>query len=180
MSPPIFFFPQTHSNYSLDTHTDSLEQRLAFGLTCEVNLNLVTVNQLQRLLTLCMIIDRLKAKNCPTTRHENAWVEMKYSSYSFTNSVIDGGEWSVSLLGRALAMGKGPPVPILRDAGWVSEPVWTQRMQGKAFSSLPGIESRSSGRPACSQTLHWLSYPATYDLEFQFCWFWSTDRLHMF
>jgi hypothetical protein len=61
MSPPIFFFPQTH-NYSLDTHTDSLEQRVAFGLSCEVDLNLATVNQLQRLLTLWMIIDRLKAK----------------------------------------------------------------------------------------------------------------------
>jgi hypothetical protein len=31
---------------------------------------------------------------------------------------------------------------------------------GKIFSPLPWIEPRSPGRPACSQTLHWLSYPA--------------------
>jgi hypothetical protein len=28
--------------------------------------------------------------------------------------------------GRALATGKGPPVPIVQEAGWAPEPVWTQ------------------------------------------------------
>jgi hypothetical protein len=32
------------------------------------------------------------------------------------------------------------PVPIVQEAGWAPEPVWTQR-------PLPGIEPRSSGRP---------------------------------
>jgi hypothetical protein len=45
-----------------------------------------------------------------------------------------GGEWSVSRLGRALAPGKGPPVPIVQEAGWASEPVWTQRLQEKSFA----------------------------------------------
>jgi hypothetical protein len=32
--------------------------------------------------------------------------------------------------------------------------------RGKYLSPLPGIEPRSPGRPARSQTLYWLSYPA--------------------
>jgi hypothetical protein len=32
--------------------------------------------------------------------------------------------------------------------------------RGKILSPLPGIEPRSPGRPACSQTLYCLSYPA--------------------
>jgi hypothetical protein len=42
----------------------------------------------------------------------------EYSSYSFSTSALDGGEWSASLPGRALAPGKGPPVPIVQEAGW--------------------------------------------------------------
>jgi hypothetical protein len=35
--------------------------------------------------------------------------------------------------GRALPPGKGPPVPIVQEAGWASEPVWTQRLEEKYF-----------------------------------------------
>jgi hypothetical protein len=31
-----------------------------------------------------------------TTRHEGAWGERRYSSYSFLTSALDGGEWSAS------------------------------------------------------------------------------------
>jgi hypothetical protein len=58
-----------------------------------------------------------------------------YSSYSFTTSALDGGEWSVSRLGRALPPEKGPPVPIGQEAGWAPVPVWTQRLEEK--SSAP-------------------------------------------
>jgi hypothetical protein len=34
-----------------------------------------------------------------------------------------------------LPPGKGPPVPIGQEAGWASEPVWTQRPEGKSFAS---------------------------------------------
>jgi hypothetical protein len=34
-----------------------------------------------------------------------------------------------------LPPGKGPPVPIVQEAGWASEPVWTQRLEEK--SSAP-------------------------------------------
>jgi hypothetical protein len=59
----------------------------------------------------------------------------RYSSYSFTTSTLDGGEWSASRPGRAL-----PPVPIVQEAGWAPEPVWTQ-IEEKSFA-LPGIEPR--------------------------------------
>jgi hypothetical protein len=42
---------------------------------------------------------------------------------------LDGGEWSASLPGSALT-----PVPIVQEAGWTSEPVWTQRLEEKSFA----------------------------------------------
>jgi hypothetical protein len=55
--------------------------------------------------------------------------ERRNSSYSFTTSALDGGEWSASRPGRAL-----PPVAIGQEAGWVPEPVWTQRIEEKFFA----------------------------------------------
>jgi hypothetical protein len=59
----------------------------------------------------------------------------EYSSYSFKTSALDGGEWSASRLGRALSPGKGPPVPIVQEAGCAPEPVWTQRLEEKSLAS---------------------------------------------
>jgi hypothetical protein len=53
----------------------------------------------------------------PATRHGGAWGERRYSSYSFSTSALDGGEWSASCPGRTLPPGKGPPVPIVQEAG---------------------------------------------------------------
>jgi hypothetical protein len=47
---------------------------------------------------------------------------------------LDGGEWSASRPGRALPPGKEPPVPIVQEAGWAPEPVWTQRIEEKPFA----------------------------------------------
>jgi hypothetical protein len=47
-------------------------------------------------------------------------------------------EWSASLSGRALAPGKGPPVPIVQEAGWAPEPVWTRRLEQKSFRLCRG------------------------------------------
>jgi hypothetical protein len=60
--------------------------------------------------------------------------ERRYSSYSFLTSPLDGREWSASRLGRYLPPGKGPPVPIVQEAGWAPEPVWTQRLEEKSFA----------------------------------------------
>jgi hypothetical protein len=46
-----------------------------------------------------------------------------------------------------LPPGKGHPVPIVQEAGWAPEPVWTQRIEEKSFAP-PGIEPRLPGRPA--------------------------------
>jgi hypothetical protein len=43
--------------------------------------------------------------------------ERKYSSCSFSTSAIGGGVWSASRTGCSLAPGKGPPVPIVQEAG---------------------------------------------------------------
>jgi hypothetical protein len=75
-----------------------------------------------------------------------------YSSYSFSSSALDGGEWLASRPGRALAPGKGPPVPIVQEGGPQSRSEHTG--YGKKISALTVIEPRSFGRPACSQTLY--------------------------
>jgi hypothetical protein len=67
--------------------------------------------------------------------------ERMYSSYSFMTSALDGGEWPTSFPFRALPSGKGPPVPNGQEAGWASEPVLTQRLEGKSLTPA-GIEPR--------------------------------------
>jgi hypothetical protein len=62
----------------------------------------------------------------PATHHEGAWGE-RSSSYSFLTSAIDG------VSSQRQALGKGPPVPIVQEAGWALEPVWTQRIGEKSF-----------------------------------------------
>jgi hypothetical protein len=60
------------------------------------------------------------------------------SSYSLSTSALDGCEWSASRPGGALAPGKGPPVPIVHEAGWAPESVWTQRIEEKFFRLCRG------------------------------------------
>jgi hypothetical protein len=75
-----------------------------------------------------IIIIPTKTKAVPlhTTKAQG---ERRYSYYSFKTSALDGGQWSASRPGCALASGKGPPVPIVQKAGWPPEPVWTQGLQ---------------------------------------------------
>jgi hypothetical protein len=68
----------------------------------------------------------------------SAWGERRYSSYSFTTSALDEGEWSASRPGRALQPGKGPPVPIGQEEGGDPEPVWTQRLEEKILCPCRG------------------------------------------
>jgi hypothetical protein len=74
-------------------------------------------------------------KAAPLHAVEEHGGERRYSSYSYLTSALDGGEWSSSRPGRALPPGKGPPVPILQEAEWAPEPVWTQGLEEK--SSAP-------------------------------------------
>jgi hypothetical protein len=65
---------------------------------------------------------------------QSRYTPWRYSSYSFLTSALDESEWSVSHPGRALPRGKDPAVPIVQEAGWAPEPVWTQRLEEKSFS----------------------------------------------
>jgi hypothetical protein len=43
--------------------------------------------------------------------------------------------WVVSITPRpSFSPVKGPPVAIVQEAGWVPEPVWTQRLEEKSFA----------------------------------------------
>jgi hypothetical protein len=100
----------------------------------------------------CMFrLSQLKAKAVLLHAAEAIGGERRYSSYSFSTSALDGGEWSVSRPGRALPHGKGPPVRIVHEAGRAS---LDTEARGKIISSLPGIEPQSPGSPARSQTLY--------------------------
>jgi ribosomal protein RSM22 (predicted rRNA methylase) len=58
--------------------------------------------------------ERTKVKVKPSRNtHMDAQGERRYSSYLFSTSALDGGEWSASGPDRVLDPGKGPPVPIV-------------------------------------------------------------------
>ena len=71
--------------------------------------------------------------------------------YSSMTAVLEGDEWSAARPGH-LYPGKDP-VAILREAGWAPEPVW---MGGQSRLHRDSI----TDRPAPSQSLYRLSYPA--------------------
>jgi hypothetical protein len=72
------------------------------------------------------------------------WRGGRVPIHTFSTSALDGGEWSVSRPSHALALGKGPPVIIVQEAGLDTEAT------GKILSPLPGIETRSHLHPAHS------------------------------
>jgi hypothetical protein len=99
------------------------------------------------------------AKAVPTKRRVGASEERRYSSYSFTTSALDGVSDQRYSPYRGLAPGKRHSVAIV--GGWMGPRVGLDtEARGKILSPLPGIEPQSAGRPAHSQTLYWLSYPA--------------------
>jgi hypothetical protein len=59
----------------------------------------------------------LQKKRSPATRHGGACGDRRYSSYSFTTSALDEGEWLASRLGRALPRGRTPCTHC--TGGWV-------------------------------------------------------------
>jgi hypothetical protein len=78
--------------------------------------------------------------------------EEVYSSYSFTTSALDGGEWSASRPGRAFTPGTHC------TRGWVDPRAGLDTEdRGKILCPCRGS---NPARPARSQTLYCLSYPA--------------------
>ena len=66
-------------------------------------------------------------------------------------AALERGEYSAACPGRTLPPGKDP-VPILQEAGWAPGPVWRGGKSPRR-DSIPD-------RPARSQSLYRLSYPA--------------------
>ena len=62
--------------------------------------------------------------------------------------------WGVSVTPRPLFTSGKDPVPIVQEAGWAPGPVWT------GAENLAPTVIRSPDRPARSQSLYRLSYPA--------------------
>ena len=62
--------------------------------------------------------------------------------------------WGVSVTPRPLFTPGKDPVPFVQEAGWAPETVWT------GAENLPTTGIRSTDRPARSQSLYWLHYPA--------------------
>jgi len=79
--------------------------------------------------------------------------EERYSSTLYWPTALEGDEGSASRPGRSLPPGKDL-IPIVQEAGWAPGQVWT----GAENLAPTGI--RSPDRPARSQSLYWLSYPA--------------------
>jgi hypothetical protein len=61
----------------------------------------------------------------------------EYSSYSFSTSALDGGEWS-ALPWPRFNPGKERPVRIVQEAGWTPDLVWTQGLEEKSFRLCRG------------------------------------------
>jgi hypothetical protein len=56
-------------------------------------------------------------KSVPLHAKKSTGGKEGYSSYSFSTSALDGGEWSASRSGRAISPGKGPWYPLERRLG---------------------------------------------------------------
>jgi hypothetical protein len=67
----------------------------------------------------------------------------------------------VSSTPRPLFTSEKDPVPIVQEAGWAAGPVWT------GAENLVPAGIRSPDRPARSQSLYRLSYPAHNRNEYQ-------------
>jgi hypothetical protein len=108
-------------------------------------------------LTAYFTVAKAKAKAVPLHAMEALEGERRYSSYSFSTSALAGGEWSASRPGHALAPGRGPPAPIVQEAGWAPEPVWTHRLEEKSFRLCWGSNlDRLVVQPVARHYTDWL------------------------
>jgi hypothetical protein len=82
----------------------------------------------------------------------------------FLASALVGGDWSASRPCRF--------IPGERATGthwigrWMDPRVDLDEAEKRKFLTLPGLELRPLGRPACSQSLYRLSYPRSSSLTY--------------
>jgi hypothetical protein len=96
-----------------------------------------------------------KGKGQPITGHQGPRGGLEVYLYSFSTSALGGGGWSAPRPGRFTPW--KDPVPIVLEAGWAPELVWT------CAKNLAPTGIRFPDRPARSQSLYRLSYPAHHE-----------------
>jgi hypothetical protein len=85
----------------------------------------------------------------------NIWVHI------FLTSALVGSEWSGSRPGRFIP---GERAPDSRwRGGWVDSRAGLDDLEKRKFLTLPGLELRTLGRLARSQSLYRLRYPGSED-----------------
>jgi hypothetical protein len=82
----------------------------------------------------------------------------------FLTSVIPGGEWSGSRPGRFTAKERAPGTHWI--GGWVDPRAGLDDVKKRNFLTPLGLELRSLGCPARSQSLYRLRYPRSLDILF--------------
>jgi len=100
---------------------------------------------------LWLILSPRQVKKSKVAGHEGPKVWVRYSPTLSLTSALDGDGWSTPRPGL-FTPGKDS-VPILKEAGWAPEPVWT------GAENLASTGIRSPDRPARSVSLYGLSYP---------------------
>jgi hypothetical protein len=86
-------------------------------------------------------------------RLKPVWTKGKGKVHPYKTLALGGGGWSAPRPGRFTPA--KDPVPIVQEAGWAPGPVWT------CAKNLAPTRIWSPDCPAHSQSLYWLSYPAT-------------------
>jgi hypothetical protein len=74
-------------------------------------------------------------------------------------SALAGGEWSASRPGRFTPGEKASSTHLI--GVWVDPRAGLDDVEKRKFFTLPGLELRPLGRPACSQSLYRLRYIIT-------------------
>jgi hypothetical protein len=108
----------------------SVYERYKFTFTMQISLHNVSCIESETIFSrISLNILKIKAKAVPLHVTKALGWEIRYSSYPFLTSALDGSEWSASHLGCASALGKGPPVPIVQEVASAPYLVWTQRLE---------------------------------------------------
>jgi hypothetical protein len=82
----------------------------------------------------------------------------------FLTSALVGGEWSVLRPGRFTSGERAPGTHWI--GSWVGPRVGLEDVERRKMLLLPGLGPRPLGRPARSQSLYLLSYPETFNVNY--------------
>ena len=96
----------------------------------------------------CTLLQALRFGTGRTTHRGSRGIDLLFFDYGTRKG------WGVSVTPRPLFTPGKEPVPIVQEAGWAPGPVWT------GAENLVPTGIRFPDRPARSQSLYRLSYPA--------------------